>query len=231
MLFRVNAEYAQITEIIDGLYICGVTSLNAENMEKYNISLIINATTEIEEVVSQGGKVLVHCVAGVSRSASLCLAFLVKYRNMSLRDAYRHMASRRPLVRPNIGFWRQLISFEQKLFDEKTFFFRKCDEQKDQLNLLFWVVNLFLTFTFLLRTLRKLEIGRRTLTFRIRISLCRRWSRYPSFLRQPLSRHCSMRHVQYLYITFTNSSPTCSCEVIYFLLNVSSTLGPIDYDL
>uniref|UniRef100_A0A9J2PC68 Uncharacterized protein n=1 Tax=Ascaris lumbricoides TaxID=6252 RepID=A0A9J2PC68_ASCLU len=47
MLFRVNAEYAQITEIIDGLYICGVTSLNAENMEKYNISLIINATTEV----------------------------------------------------------------------------------------------------------------------------------------------------------------------------------------
>uniref|UniRef100_A0A915CJS2 Dual specificity protein phosphatase 14 n=2 Tax=Parascaris univalens TaxID=6257 RepID=A0A915CJS2_PARUN len=150
MLFRVNAEYAQITEIIDGLYICGVASLNAKNVEKYNISLIINATTEvpnarclgaipraklwledipsadlyshlhfqcdqIEEVVSLGGNVLVHCVAGVSRSASLCLAFLVKYRNMSLRDAYRHMASRRPLVRPNIGFWRQLISFEQEV--------------------------------------------------------------------------------------------------------------------
>ncbi|KHN84655.1 Dual specificity protein phosphatase 14 [Toxocara canis] len=148
--FRVDAEYAKITEIVPGLFICGVIELNAENMAKHQITHIINATDEvpnlrslgniqrcklwledtpqtyiyphlelqsdqIEALLSDGGKVLVHCVAGVSRSASICLAYLTKYRCRSLRDAYDLMAEKRPLVRPNIGFWRQLIAFEQEI--------------------------------------------------------------------------------------------------------------------
>lgn len=67
----------------------------------------------IQALLSDGGKVLVHCVAGVSRSASICLAYLTKYKCRSLRDAYHLMAKTRPMVRPNLGFWRQLIAFEQ----------------------------------------------------------------------------------------------------------------------
>lgn len=58
---------------------------------------------------------LVHCVAGVSRSAALVLAYLVKYQCKSLRDAYHLLASKRQLVRPNMGFWRQLIHYEQSI--------------------------------------------------------------------------------------------------------------------
>jgi len=64
-------------------------------------------------IIRDGGAVLVHCVAGVSRSASICLAYLLKYRTRSLRAAYHLMCEKRPLVRPNIGFWRQLIRYEQ----------------------------------------------------------------------------------------------------------------------
>lgn len=42
----------------------------------------------IEEVRQMKGKCMVHCVAGVSRSASLCLAYLMKYLKMGLRDAF-----------------------------------------------------------------------------------------------------------------------------------------------
>ncbi|EFO20296.2 hypothetical protein LOAG_08192 [Loa loa] len=70
---------------------------------------------QIETVIANGGAVLVHCVAGVSRSATVCLAFLTKYRCRSLRDAYFLMLSKRSLVRPNIGFWKQLIQFEQEI--------------------------------------------------------------------------------------------------------------------
>ncbi|EFO19680.2 dual specificity phosphatase [Loa loa] len=146
--FNVNPEYAQITELVHGLFICGVSSLTAENMEKYDISFIVNATNEvpnvqslgniprvklwledsprasiyplldqqtdqIEAVIATGGNVLVHCVAGISRSATICLAFLTKFRCRSLRQAYHLMARKRSLVRPNIGFWRQLIVYEQ----------------------------------------------------------------------------------------------------------------------
>jgi protein-tyrosine phosphatase len=39
-------------------------------------------------VKEEGGRVLVHCRAGVSRSATLCLAYLISCRGMSLNDAY-----------------------------------------------------------------------------------------------------------------------------------------------
>lgn len=71
---------------------------------------------QIQAIIADGGRVLVHCVAGVSRSASICLAYLTKYKCRSLRDAYHLMASKRPMVRPNLGFWRQLIAFEQVRF-------------------------------------------------------------------------------------------------------------------
>lgn len=35
---------------------------------------------KIKEVASRGGRTLVHCMAGVSRSSSLCIAYLMKYK-------------------------------------------------------------------------------------------------------------------------------------------------------
>ncbi|VDM25349.1 unnamed protein product [Toxocara canis] len=70
---------------------------------------------EIDWTLASGGRVLIHSVRGVSRSAALCLAYLTKYRCRSLRDAYYFLASKRSLVCPNIGFWKQLIAFEQEV--------------------------------------------------------------------------------------------------------------------
>ncbi|KPJ11665.1 Dual specificity protein phosphatase 14 [Papilio machaon] len=74
----------------------------------------------INDVVSRGEVVLVHCVAGVSRSVTLCLAYLVKWQRMTLRDAYHHLKLRRPQIRPNTGFFKQLIKFEERLFSEAS---------------------------------------------------------------------------------------------------------------
>ncbi len=62
-----------------------------------------------------GGRSLVHCLAGVSRSATLVLAYLLKYTTLSLHQAFVHLHSIRPCVRPNIGFFRQLIEWELRL--------------------------------------------------------------------------------------------------------------------
>lgn len=75
---------------------------------------------KIHETRRSGGKTLVHCLAGVSRSATLCLAYLMKYANMSLRDAYDYLKTRRPIIRPNNGFFRQLIEYERKLHNRET---------------------------------------------------------------------------------------------------------------
>ncbi|KAM4611235.1 dual specificity protein phosphatase 14-like [Discoglossus pictus] len=68
----------------------------------------------------RNGRTLVHCVAGVSRSATLCIAYLMKYHRLSLLDAHQWVKSRRPVVRPNAGFWQQLIQYEKKLFGKNT---------------------------------------------------------------------------------------------------------------
>lgn len=67
-----------------------------------------------------GGKTLVHCVAGVSRSASLCIAYFMKYENMTLRQAFSHVKAIRPIIRPNHGFWQQLIDYELRLLGTNT---------------------------------------------------------------------------------------------------------------
>jgi len=66
----------------------------------------------IHQIRSAGGVALIHCALGISRSVTICLAYLVKYEGRTLREAYFELKKKRPIIRPNEGFWRQLISFE-----------------------------------------------------------------------------------------------------------------------
>ena len=49
---------------------------------------------KINEHALRGGRAMVHCVRGRSRSATLCLAYLMKYHNMSLNTALQYVAAR-----------------------------------------------------------------------------------------------------------------------------------------
>ncbi|KAL1280829.1 hypothetical protein QQF64_015429 [Cirrhinus molitorella] len=61
------------------------------------------------------GNSLVFCSAGRSRSPSLIMAFLMRYEGLSLLQAHQHVLAARPFIRPNAGFWRQLLQYEKKL--------------------------------------------------------------------------------------------------------------------
>ena len=54
--------------------------------------------------------VLVHCERGISRSATVLMAYYVR-RGSTIDDAYVLLKSKRPGVDPNTGFWRQLRAF------------------------------------------------------------------------------------------------------------------------
>ncbi|MFH4980019.1 hypothetical protein AB6A40_006728 [Gnathostoma spinigerum] len=73
----------------------------------------------IRECVESGGKILVHCNAGVSRSATIVIAYLMKFEKYSLADAINHVNSIRR-VRPNDGFIKQLEEFETSLTEERA---------------------------------------------------------------------------------------------------------------
>ncbi|KAG8597955.1 hypothetical protein GDO81_002442 [Engystomops pustulosus] len=77
-------------------------------------------TQKIHEVETDGGRTLIHCVAGISRSPTFCLAYLMRQHGLTLLAAHDHLKSCRPIIRPNIGFWRQLVVYEQSLFGKNT---------------------------------------------------------------------------------------------------------------
>ena len=60
-----------------------------------------------------GRKVLVHCGRGISRSASLVIAALMRRRGISYADAFALVAAKRPCIYPNVGFQLQLFVYER----------------------------------------------------------------------------------------------------------------------
>ena len=54
------------------------------------------------------------------RSTTLVLAYLMKYKNMSLKDAYNLVKSKRKIIKPNPGFWSQLVEFEKEVFGKSS---------------------------------------------------------------------------------------------------------------
>ncbi len=70
----------------------------------------------LDQVRAAKGKVLIHCVIGKSRSASVVLAYLMARERMSLKEAFDHVRKTREFVRPNDNFLRELGAFEMQLF-------------------------------------------------------------------------------------------------------------------
>lgn len=66
----------------------------------------------IDEGIKHG--ILVHCDMGISRSASIIIAWLMTRKNMSLKKAHSYLKSIRPIISPNPGFIKQLKILENK---------------------------------------------------------------------------------------------------------------------
>merc|ERR1712088_716588 len=67
----------------------------------------------IDAAKKSGGSVLIHCQAGVSRSPTIAIAYLIKYFSMKMLDAYQYIKFRRSIISPNLNFMGQLLEFEQ----------------------------------------------------------------------------------------------------------------------
>ena len=72
-----------------------------------------------------GGKTLVHCMYGISRSVSICVAYLMRYQELigrnsklTVEEAVSYIRGRRCFAKPNRGFMAQLLSYEKYLQEE-----------------------------------------------------------------------------------------------------------------
>uniref|UniRef100_A0A0G4IBJ1 protein-tyrosine-phosphatase n=1 Tax=Chromera velia CCMP2878 TaxID=1169474 RepID=A0A0G4IBJ1_9ALVE len=71
-------------------------------------------------VKSESGGTLVHCMAGVSRSVCLVVAYLMKKKKWSARKAVLFVQKKRPVAGPNLGFMRQLKVYERELIKQRA---------------------------------------------------------------------------------------------------------------
>uniref|UniRef100_A0A668SIV0 protein-tyrosine-phosphatase n=1 Tax=Oreochromis aureus TaxID=47969 RepID=A0A668SIV0_OREAU len=120
LLLRLNIGY--VVNVTTHLPLYHVSSglrykrIPATDNSKQNLRQYFEEVFEfIEEAYQSGQGVLVHCQAGVSRSATIVIAYLMKHTLMTMTDAYKYVRSRRPVVSPNLNFMGQLLEFERDL--------------------------------------------------------------------------------------------------------------------
>lgn len=58
---------------------------------------------------------MVHCHAGISRSATICLAYIMYNEKIDLNTAFEYVKSRKHEISPNLSFMQQLLTFEKEV--------------------------------------------------------------------------------------------------------------------
>ncbi|KAI5299547.1 hypothetical protein KEM56_003158 [Ascosphaera pollenicola] len=123
---QVGLQQANITHVVSVLkespadedllasfrtYHVPVDDVSDEDILQY----IPGAVRFIEEGLRSGGGVLVHCTAGKSRSATVCIAYLLSRQAGALTpsEALQMIRQTRPLCEPNEGFMEQLELFHK----------------------------------------------------------------------------------------------------------------------
>lgn len=87
--------------------------LDVEDTEEQNlIRLFPGAKEFIDQAISQGGRVLVHCNGGISLSPAFVVMYVMQYHRLSWEDALHMVQNRRYCISPNGGFLTQIKEYE-----------------------------------------------------------------------------------------------------------------------
>ncbi|XP_019718289.1 dual specificity protein phosphatase 26-like [Hippocampus comes] len=115
ILNAAHSKRRRCPDIYQGLKI---TYMGVEANDSYDFDISVNfqaAADFIHAALRRGGHVLVHCHVGVSRSATLVLAYLMLKQRLTLVEAICAVKENREII-PNRGFLRQLIRLDRQLF-------------------------------------------------------------------------------------------------------------------
>jgi len=94
---------------------CKILRVSVRDLPSENISHYFEDVNNfIETALSdESSKVLVHCSAGISRSPTLVLAYMIKKEHITVNEALTKMRKYRSIVDPNLGFIFQLRNWEK----------------------------------------------------------------------------------------------------------------------
>jgi protein-tyrosine phosphatase len=87
--------------------------IDLEDDERVDISKhFLHVIKHVDAARNRGDCVLIHCAAGISRSATLMAAYLMWKNRWTAEEALDYIRARRSQIRPNDGFLEQLRMFE-----------------------------------------------------------------------------------------------------------------------
>jgi len=75
-------------------------------------NLLIHLIKLIHSHLLNNKKVIVNCYMGVSRSATIVIAYVMYHLKINVMDAINFVRQKRPIVNPNYGFVCQLYNLE-----------------------------------------------------------------------------------------------------------------------
>ena len=82
-----------------------------------HIETVVNT---IGNALGAGGRVLIHCMGGISRSPALAAAYVIWRLRLRWVAAVVYVRERRPCVEPNGRFLCDLETFDKALFRDET---------------------------------------------------------------------------------------------------------------
>ncbi|CAH1779548.1 unnamed protein product [Owenia fusiformis] len=135
-LYVGNIRDAQNKQKLDDHGITHVLAIHdtARKIHEDKTYLLIEASDNARQELSQffrqaidfihqarldGGTVLVHCLAGVSRSVTVTVAYIMTSTDLGWRDALNAVRGARRCANPNYGFQKQLTEFESVTLDKE----------------------------------------------------------------------------------------------------------------
>lgn len=65
--------------------------------------------------IASGASVLIHCAAGISRSATITIAYLMHSQQWTLKHTYAHVKAARRIINPNLDFLGHLLKYERDI--------------------------------------------------------------------------------------------------------------------
>jgi hypothetical protein len=92
--------------------------IEADDVESYDISANFDEAMEFirQARALKDGNILIHCAAGVSRSATIVTAYLmIEMQHRTAASALGYVSERRRIIAPNQGFIKQLLNLEMEI--------------------------------------------------------------------------------------------------------------------
>lgn len=88
-------------------------TINIKDKEGQDIKKYFDRSSAFIKKQLKDGNVLVHCKGGISRSATIIIAYLIRHHEFTYKSALALCKERRGCVQPNASFVEQLVWWEE----------------------------------------------------------------------------------------------------------------------